>query len=98
MNAPKMCPSCGTESIEPTFQYATLAVSFDRMHCTISGLHAYRCNENHFFIVIGGQADLEKSDAEPEDQACLCDGNVFPVACACRRLLIECELETLEES
>jgi hypothetical protein len=65
MNAPRSCPSCGTESIEPTFLYATLAISFDRMHCTISGLHAYRCDKSHFFIVIGDQADLTKSDEEP---------------------------------
>ena len=63
MIAPKMCPQCGTESIEPTFQYATLAVAFDRMQCTISDLNAYRCDNAHYFIVIGGSAKLEKSDA-----------------------------------
>jgi hypothetical protein len=66
MNAPKMCPSCGTESIEPTFLYATLAISFDQMQCNISGLHAYRCDNAHFFILIGGEADVEKPYAEPK--------------------------------
>jgi hypothetical protein len=66
MNTPRSCPSCGTESIEPTFLYATLAVSFDRIHCTISGLHAYRCDKAHFFILIGDEADVEKPYAEPK--------------------------------
>ena len=61
MNAPKLCPHCGTESIEPTFLYATLSVSFDGMHATISGLHAYRCLNTHFFIIFGDQKGEEES-------------------------------------
>ena len=66
MEAPRVCPQCGTESIEPTFQYATLSVSFDQMQCNISGLNAYRCDNAHYFIVIGGSEKLEKSDANRE--------------------------------
>jgi hypothetical protein len=64
MKAPRVCPNCGTELIEPTFLYATLSVSFDRMQCTISGLHAYRCDNAHFFIVFSGRENLEKPDAK----------------------------------
>ena len=32
------------------------------MPCTISGLHAYRCNNAHFFIVFGNQGTLKKSE------------------------------------
>src|ERR1035441_10421725 len=51
MNSPRMCPHCGTELIEPTFVYATMSVSFDGMPCQVSGLHAYRCDKAHFFLV-----------------------------------------------
>ncbi len=64
VNAPKVCPNCGTESIEPTLLWATMSVSFDGMPCTISGLHAYRCTNSHFFIVLGNQAALQKSDSK----------------------------------
>jgi hypothetical protein len=64
MSAPRVCPYCGTESIEPTFLYATLAVSFDGMQCTISGLHAYRCDNTHFFIIFGDQTSVEELDGE----------------------------------
>jgi len=64
MTAPKMCPHCGTESIEPTFLYATLSVSFERMQARISGLHAYRCDNTHFFIVFGDQKDGEEPDED----------------------------------
>lgn len=56
MSAPSVCPHCGTESIEPTFQYATLSVAFEGIPGTISGLHAYRCSNAHYFIVFGSQA------------------------------------------
>ena len=62
MNGPRVCPTCGTDSIEPTFQYATLSVSFGSMPCTISGLHAYRCNNAHFFIVFGNQGTPKESE------------------------------------
>jgi hypothetical protein len=64
MSAPSICPHCGTESIEPTFQYATLSVPFDGIPCTISGLHAYRCNNAHYFIVFGSQAALGEAGAQ----------------------------------
>jgi hypothetical protein len=66
MSAPRMCPHCGTESIVPTFLYATLAVSFDGMQCTISGLHAYRCDNTHFFIIFGDQKGVEESVGETQ--------------------------------
>ena len=62
MNPPRMCPNCGTEAIQPTFLYATLSVSFDSMQCNISGLHAFRCDKAHFFLVFDEQRDLEQSD------------------------------------
>ena len=65
MNPPRMCPNCGTEAIQPTFLYATLSVSFDRMQCNLSGLHAFRCDNFHIFLVFGDQKDVEKSNAEP---------------------------------
>jgi hypothetical protein len=58
-----MCPTCGNESIELTFLYATLSVLFDGMPCTISGLNAYRCDDAHFFIVLSSRGSLEKSEA-----------------------------------
>jgi hypothetical protein len=67
MDAPTMCPHCGSESIQPVFLYATLSVSFDRMHSTISGLHAYRCDNTHFFIVFGARKDIEESDGEARE-------------------------------
>jgi hypothetical protein len=62
MNAPRMCPHCGTELIQPTFVYATMSVSFDGMPCEVSGLHAYRCDNAHFFLVFDEQRVLEQSD------------------------------------
>jgi hypothetical protein len=64
MNPPRMCPNCGTEAIQPTFLYATLSVSFDSMQCNISGLHAFRCDKAHFFLVFGDQKAIEEPDSE----------------------------------
>ena len=63
MNAPRMCPHCGTEAIQPTFVYATMSVSFDGMPCQVSGLHAYRCDNAHFFLVFGNQKDIQEPDS-----------------------------------
>lgn len=62
MIAPKMCPVCGSESIETTFPYATLSVSFDGMQCNISGVQAYFCGDSHFFLVVGEKAALERPE------------------------------------
>jgi hypothetical protein len=71
MNPPRVCPNCGTESIEPTFLNATVSVTFDGMPCTISGLHAYRCDNGHFFIVIGNEARLGKQQETPKGASLL---------------------------
>jgi hypothetical protein len=61
VNAPRMCPNCGTELIEPTFIYATMYVSFDGMPCEVSSLHAYRCDNAHSFLVFGNQKEIEET-------------------------------------
>jgi hypothetical protein len=47
VNAPRMGPHCGTESIKPAFLHATPSLSFGRMHCTLSGFHAHGRNNAH---------------------------------------------------
>ncbi len=66
MDVPRVCPHCGTESIEPTFLYATLSVSFDQINCTIPGLQAYRCDNAHFFMIFGNQKDAAESAGESQ--------------------------------
>ena len=62
MNALTVCPNFGTRSIAPTFLYASLSVSIDRMQTTISGLHAYGCGNAHFFLVFGEQKETRESE------------------------------------
>ena len=70
MNIPKLCPICGNDSIVPTFSSATLAVSFEYMHCSVSGLRAFQCNNYHFFLVVGGGgAGLERPELSERSMA-----------------------------
>ena len=62
MNTPRLCLICGTDSISPKFQDATLSVSFKAKQCTIQGVRAYFCENSHFFVVIGGKAMLDKRE------------------------------------
>jgi hypothetical protein len=83
MTAPKLCPHCGTHSIKPTFLYATLSLSFDRINSKISGVHAYCCDTGHFFIVFGAEKDVEEPDGEArgsEDRPFLCNDGQFCMA------------------
>lgn len=64
MNAPRLCPICGTESIDSKFLNATLSVSFEATRCTIHGVRAYYCANSHFFVVIGGKAMLDRPEID----------------------------------
>ena len=62
MKTPRMCPICGTESIEPVVLDALLAVSFSGQPLSIPDLDAYRCGNGHLFVVPLGQRMPEHSD------------------------------------
>ena len=51
MNAPRMCPICGTGSIEPIVLDAQSSVSSSGQPVTVPDLDAYRCGVGHLFII-----------------------------------------------
>ena len=64
MNAPKMCPNCGTELVYSMFLVASLSAWYNGKLRTITDLHAYRCDTSHIFLVFGDQKELEESGGE----------------------------------
>jgi hypothetical protein len=68
MNAPRMCPICGMESIEPIVLDAQLSVSSIGQPLTVPDLDAYRCDVGHLFIVPIGQRVRE--DSAEDHPAC----------------------------
>ena len=62
MISPKLCPICGSGSIEPTFHSTKFSVAFDQVQCAISGLRAYHCSDSHLFIVVGGKSAIERHE------------------------------------
>jgi hypothetical protein len=63
MNAPRMCPNCGTELVYPLSLYSCLSAWFAGKLRTTTDLHVYRCDNSHLFVVFDDQKGFEESDA-----------------------------------
>ena len=68
MNAPRVCPICGMESIEPLALDPQLSLSFGGQRLTGPDLVVHRCDVGHLFIVLHR---TESAGGSPEGhQAC----------------------------
>ena len=79
MNAPRVCPICGMESIEPLALDPQLSLSFGGQRLAGSDLVAYRCDVGHLFIVLHRTERREGPLKVIRRAACSCNGAVSGV-------------------
>jgi hypothetical protein len=53
MTIARLCPICGTQSVERILRDTLLSAHIQGLACPSAGAMAYHCGEGHVFLIVG---------------------------------------------